>query len=81
MSLLYSRHKEVLSEYKIHTRPACYEEFGLKHGIDLGMRCTVAFAVSNTVVSLYPQVIRSKTYWGNVKPWIIPNTICNVIFV
>jgi actin-like ATPase involved in cell morphogenesis len=80
MSLLYSRHKQVLSEYKIHARPTCYEEFGLKLGIDLGMHCTVAIAVSNTVVSLYPQVICSKT-WGYVKPWIIPNTIYNVIFV
>jgi hypothetical protein len=34
-----------------------------------------------TVVPPYPQVIRSKTYRGYVKPRIIPNAIYNVIFV
>jgi hypothetical protein len=34
-----------------------------------------------TVVPQYPQVTRSKTYRGYVKPQIIPNTIYNVIFV
>jgi hypothetical protein len=33
------------------------------------------------VVSLYPRVIRSKTYRGYLKPRIIPNALYNVIFV
>ena len=32
-------------------------------------------------LSLYPRVIRSKTYRGYGKPRIIPNVIYNVIFV
>jgi hypothetical protein len=34
-----------------------------------------------TDVPLYPRVIRSKTYRGYVKPWIIQKAIYNVIFV
>jgi hypothetical protein len=32
-------------------------------------------------VPLYPQVIHFQTYSGYVKLRIIPNAICNVIFV
>jgi hypothetical protein len=35
----------------------------------------------NRAVPPYPQVIRSKTYRGYVKPRIIPNAIYNVKFV
>jgi hypothetical protein len=38
-------------------------------------------AWSSTSVPPYPQVIRSKTYHGYVKPWIMLNTIYNMIFV
>jgi hypothetical protein len=34
-----------------------------------------------TVVPPYLRVIRSKTYCGYVKPWIIPNAIYNMIFM
>jgi hypothetical protein len=37
--------------------------------------------ILNRVVAPYSRVIRSKTYRGYVKPWIIPNVIYNVIFV
>jgi hypothetical protein len=37
--------------------------------------------VYRTVVSLYPPVIRSKTYRGYVKPGIILNAIYNAIYV
>jgi hypothetical protein len=35
----------------------------------------------STGMSLYPQVIHSKTYRGYVKPWIITNAIHNMIFM
>jgi hypothetical protein len=37
--------------------------------------------LTNTVVPPYLQVIRSKTYCGYLKQRIIPNAICNMIFV
>ena len=39
----------------------------------------VLLSSSITGGSLYPQVIRFKTYRGYVKPWIILNTIYNMI--
>jgi hypothetical protein len=48
--------------------------------------CTRDSAVIRTIAVLYssapyPQVIHSKTYRDYVKPQIILNAICNVIFV
>jgi hypothetical protein len=50
--------------------------------VKIGPGKAIFIAVNvSTGVPPYPRVIRSKTYRGYMKPWVIPNAIYNVIFV
>jgi hypothetical protein len=65
--------------------------FGSVYCFCVNVCCTAAPSVNPIAVNKYMnkytgvppylQVIRSKTYRGNVKPRIIPNAIYNVTFV